>query len=33
VGLDGETNVSNDYQPGPPSAFTGEIIRVTVEQK
>ena len=33
VGLDGETNVSNDYQHGPPSAFTGEIIRVTVEQK
>jgi arylsulfatase len=33
VGLDGETNVSNDYQLGPPSAFTGEIIRVTVEQK
>ena len=33
VGLDGETSVSNDYQPGPPSAFTGEIIRVTVEQK
>ena len=33
VGIDGETNVSNDYQPGPPSAFTGKIIRVTVEQK
>jgi arylsulfatase len=33
VGLDGETNVSTDYQPGPPSAFTGKIIQVTVEQK
>jgi arylsulfatase A-like enzyme len=33
VGLDGETNVSNDYKPGPPSAFTGKIVKVTVEQK
>ncbi len=33
VGIDGETNVSNDYMPGPPSAFTGKIISVTVEQK
>jgi arylsulfatase A-like enzyme len=33
VGMDGETNVSKDYQPGPPSAFTGTIIQVTVEQK
>lgn len=33
VGIDGETNVSNDYKPGPPSAFTGKIVKVTVEQK
>lgn len=33
VGLDGETNVSPDYKPGPPSAFTGRIDKVTVEQK
>ena len=33
VGIDGETNVSPDYQPGPPSAFTGKIVKVTVEQK
>lgn len=33
VGMDGETNVSKDYQPGPPSAFTGTIFKVTVEQK
>jgi arylsulfatase len=33
VGTDGETNVSTDYQPGPPSTFTGKIIKVTVEQK
>lgn len=33
VGLDGETNVSNDYKPGEPSAFTGKIVKVTVEQK
>ncbi len=33
VGMDGETNVSNDYKPGPPSAFTGKIIKVTVEQQ
>jgi arylsulfatase len=33
VGIDGETNVSNDYKPGPPSTFTGKIVKVTVEQK
>ena len=33
VGVDNETNVSNDYKPGPPSAFTGKIVKVTVEQK
>jgi arylsulfatase A-like enzyme len=33
VGIDAETNVSPDYKPGPPSAFTGKIIKVTVEQK
>jgi hypothetical protein len=33
VGIDGETNVSNDYKPGAPSAFTGRILKVTVEQK
>jgi arylsulfatase A-like enzyme len=33
VGIDAETNVSNDYKPGPPSAFTGKIVKVTVEQK
>lgn len=33
VGMDGETNVSKDYQPGPPSAFTGTIFKVTVEQR
>jgi arylsulfatase len=33
VGIDGETNVSTDYQPGRPSTFTGKIIKVTVEQK
>jgi arylsulfatase len=32
VGLDGETNVSTDYKPGD-NAFTGKIIKVTVEQK
>ncbi len=32
VGIDGETNVSPDYKPGPPSAFTGKIVKVTVEQ-
>ena len=31
VGLDGETNVSNDYKQGD-NAFTGKIIKVTVEQ-
>jgi arylsulfatase A-like enzyme len=31
VGIDGETNVSPDYQPGPPSAFTGKIIKVTID--
>jgi arylsulfatase len=33
VGVDSETNVSTDYQPGLPSTFTGKIVRVTVEQK
>ena len=33
VGLDAETNVSTDYKPGLPSAFTGKIVKVTVEQK
>ncbi len=33
VGLDAETNVSKDYKPGLPSAFTGKIVKVTVEQK
>jgi arylsulfatase len=33
VGLDAETNVSPDYKPGPPSAFTGKVVKVTVEQK
>ena len=32
VGLDGETNVSNDYKQGD-NAFTGKIKKVTVEQK
>jgi arylsulfatase len=32
VGLDGETNVSVDYKQGD-NAFTGKIVRVTVEQK
>ena len=32
VGLDGETNVSTDYKQGD-NAFTGKIIKVTVEQK
>jgi arylsulfatase len=32
VGLDGETNVSPDYQQGA-NAFTGKIVKVTVEQK
>jgi arylsulfatase len=32
VGLDGETNVSADYKQGD-NAFTGKIVRVTVEQK
>ena len=32
VGLDGETNVSSDYRQGD-NAFTGRILKVTVEQK
>jgi arylsulfatase len=32
VGLDGETNVSDDYKQGN-NAFTGKILKVTVEQK
>jgi arylsulfatase len=31
VGVDGETNVSNDYEQGE-NAFSGKIVRVTVEQ-
>jgi len=33
VGIDSETNVSLDYQAGPPSSFTGKIVKVTVTQK
>jgi hypothetical protein len=32
VGMDGETNVSPDYKQGN-NAFTGKIVKVTVEQK
>ncbi len=32
VGLDGETNVSNDYKQGN-NAFTGRIHKVTIEVK
>jgi arylsulfatase len=32
VGTDGETNVSSDYKQGD-NAFTGKIVKVTVEQK
>ena len=32
VGVDGETNVSNEYKQGD-NRFTGRIVRVTVEQK
>lgn len=32
VGMDGETNVSPDYEQGE-NAFTGKIVKVTVEQK
>ncbi|MFZ5876598.1 MAG: arylsulfatase [Nitrospirota bacterium] len=32
VGVDGETNVSTDYKQGD-NAFTGKIVKVTVEQK
>jgi arylsulfatase len=31
VGLDGETNVSSDYKQGD-NAFTGKIVKVTIEQ-
>jgi len=31
VGLDGETNVSDDYKQGD-NAFTGKIVKVTIEQ-
>jgi len=31
VGIDNETNVSPDYKPGPPSAFTGKIVKVTID--
>jgi arylsulfatase len=30
--VDGETNVSTDYRQGD-NAFTGKIVKVTVEQK
>ena len=33
VGMDSETNVSPDYQPGLPSTFSGKILKVTIEQK
>jgi arylsulfatase len=32
VGMDSETNVSPDYRQGN-NAFTGKIVRVTIEQK
>jgi hypothetical protein len=32
VGTDRETNVSADYEQGD-NAFTGRIVKVTVEQK
>jgi len=32
VGRDGETNVSSDYKQGD-NAFTGKIVKVTVEQR
>jgi arylsulfatase len=32
VGVDGETNVSPDYQQGA-NAFSGKVIKVTIEQK
>ena len=32
VGVDGETNVSPDYRQGN-NAFTGRILKVTIEQK
>jgi hypothetical protein len=31
VGLDGETNVSNDYRPAPGNAFTGRIVKVKID--
>jgi arylsulfatase len=30
VGVDGETNVSNDYRQGD-NAFTGRVVKVTIE--
>jgi arylsulfatase len=33
VGMDEDTPVSEDYQPGAPSRFTGKIRRVTIELK
>ena len=32
VGVDNETMVSNDYQPGE-NKFTGKIIKVTIDTK
>jgi len=32
MGLDGETNVSPDYEQGD-NRFTGRIVQMTVEQK
>jgi hypothetical protein len=32
VGMDGETNVSADYEQGR-NTFTGKIVKVTVEEK
>lgn len=32
-GAGDETAVSTDSQPGPAGAFTGKIVKVTVEQK
>ena len=32
VGVDDETNVSPDYKQGD-NAFTGRIVKVTIEQK
>ena len=31
VGLDGETNVSNDDKPAPANAFTGRIVKIKID--